>query len=281
LVYTTLQAFFKPVLTAHFLNERGFYCTPFKTLHMKHALLAAGVVLLAACNASETPATAVSNADSAAAAGAAATTGLDSTGFQSLFDGKTTAGWHTYGKTTASPAWKAADGVLSLDTSIKDAGDLVTDNAYENFHLKMEWKISKNGNSGVIFLIQEDTAKYDKTYKSGPEMQVLDNDGHPDGKILKHRAGDLYDLIKSSAEPVKPVGEWNQAEIMVNKGKLDLVLNGVTTVSTTLGDDNWKKLVAGSKFKAMPNWGTFTSGKIGLQDHGNMVSYRNIQIKKL
>ena len=250
---------------------------------MKIIVLAASVLLLAACNnATDNAATTTAGADSAAAAAAAATTpAVDSSGFQSLFDGKSTAGWHSYGKATASPAWKAADGVLSLDTSIKDAGDLVTDNSYENFDLKLEWKISKNGNSGVIFLIQEDTAKYDKTYKSGPEMQVLDNDGHPDGKILKHRAGDLYDLIKSTSEPVKPVGEWNQAEIVINKGKLELKLNGVTTVSTTLWDDNWKKLVAGSKFKDMPNWGTFTSGKIALQDHGNVVSYRNIVIKKL
>jgi Domain of Unknown Function (DUF1080) len=250
---------------------------------MKITLLAASVLLLAACNNSTDSAATKENAgaDSAAATAAASTPAVDSSGFQSLFDGKSTAGWHTYGKTTAGTAWKAADGVLTLDTSVKDADDLVTDNVYENFDLKLEWKISKNGNSGVIFLIQEDTAKYDRTYKSGPEMQVLDNDGHPDGKILKHRAGDLYDLIKSASEPVKPVGEWNQAEIIINKGKLELKLNGVTTVSTTLWDDNWKKLVAGSKFKDMPNWGTFTSGKIALQHHGNVVSYRNIVIKKL
>lgn len=250
---------------------------------MKIYLLAASALLMAACNNStDNAATTAPGADSAAAAAAATTTpSVDSSGFQSLFDGKSTTGWHSYGKATAGAAWKAADGVLSLDTSVKDAGDLVTDNSYENFDLKLDWKISKNGNSGIIFLIQEDTAKYDKTYKSGPEMQVLDNDGHPDGKITKHRAGDLYDLIKSTAEPVKPVGEWNQAEIIVNKGKLELKLNGVTTVATTLWDDNWKKLVAGSKFKDMPNWGTFTSGKIALQDHGNVVSYRNIVIKKL
>lgn len=248
---------------------------------MRIPLLAVCVSLLAACNnASDTATTAKDSGTAAATTTAPAATTTDS-GWVSLFDGTTTTGWHSYGKPTAEARWKVADGALYLDTTVKEGEDLVTDNSYENFDLKLEWKISKNGNSGVIFLIQEDTTKYKRTYNSGPEMQVLDNDGHPDGKITKHRAGDLYDLIKSTSEPVKPVGEWNQVEIVVNKGKLDLMLNGVTTVSTMLWDDAWKKLVAGSKFKTMPNWGTFTSGKIALQDHGNAVWFRNIQIKKL
>ncbi len=247
---------------------------------MRIPLLAVCVSLLAACNNASDTATTPKDSGTAATTITTPAATTDS-GWVSLFDGTTTTGWHTYGKPTAEARWKVADGALFLDTTVKVGEDLVTDNSYENFDLKLEWKISKNGNSGVIFLIQEDTTKYKRTYNSGPEMQVLDNDGHPDGKITKHRAGDLYDLIKSNSEPVKPVGEWNQVEIIVNKGKLDLMLNGVTTVSTTLWDDAWKKLVAGSKFKAMPNWATFTSGKIALQDHGNAVWYRNIQIKKL
>jgi hypothetical protein len=112
-------------------------------------------------------------------------------------------------------------------------------------------------------------------------MQVLDNAGHRDAKIIKHRAGDLYDLISSSSEPVKPAGEWNQVEIVSNQGKLDFTLNGTKVVSTTLWDDNWKKMVAGSKFKTMSDFGTFKKGKIALQDHGDAVCYRNIMIKKL
>ena len=247
---------------------------------MRIPLLAACMSLLAACNSSEPAATKETAADTTTAA-AKTTTDTSSAGWSPLFDGTTTTGWHTYGKTIAEARWKVTDGALSIDTTVKKGGDLVTDASYENFDFKVEWKISKNGNSGLIFLVQEDTVKYKNTYNSGPEMQVLDNDGHPDGKILKHRAGDLYDLIKSTSEPVKPVGEWNQAEIIVNKGHLELKLNGVTTVSTTLWDDGWKKLVAGSKFAAMPNWATFTSGKIALQDHGNAVWYRNISIKKL
>lgn len=205
-------------------------------------------------------------------------------GWQKLFDGKTTSGWHSYGKQQAGSAWKVQDGALYLDTKNKtkdNGGDLTTNEEFSNFHLKLEWKISKNGNSGIIFFVNEDLSKYPASYQTGPEMQVLDNDGHADGKINKHRAGDLYDLIASSSEPVKPVGEWNKVEIISNKGKLDFVMNGVKIVSTTMWDEQWKKMVAGSKFKTMPGFSMYKSGKISLQDHGDEVWYRNIEIKRL
>lgn len=202
----------------------------------------------------------------------------------SLFDGKTTKGWHTYGKTKAGAAWEVSDGTLHLNIDGKtqdDRGDLVTDKEYENYHLKLEWKISEGGNSGVIFNIHEDKEKYGNTYNSGPEMQVLDSDNHADGKIFKHRAGDLYDLIPSSSEPAKPVGEWNLAEIISNNGKLQFFLNGVNIVTTTMYNDEWKALIAGSKFAEWPGFGTYKKGKIALQDHNDKVWFRNIQIKEL
>jgi hypothetical protein len=215
-------------------------------------------------------------------------------GFQLLFDGASTKGWHKYGDTVTGKAWKADNGVLHLDASqienlpdgqagwqIKGGGDIVTDDEFENFHLKLEWKIDTCGNSGIVFYIHEDTAKYTWGWETGPEMQVLDNKCHPDSKIITHRAGDLYDLISSSKETVKPALEWNQVEIKSLNGKLDLWLNGENVVSTTLWDDNWKKMVAGSKFKEMPDFGTYKKGRIGLQDHGNNVWFRNIRIKKL
>lgn len=204
-------------------------------------------------------------------------------GFTKLFDGKTTKGWHTYGKTTTGSKWKVENGTLRFDPKGEksEGGDLVTDKEYSNFHLKIDWKVAPNANSGIIYYVHEDAAKYPQTYSTGLEMQVLDNDGHRDGKITKHRAGDLYDLVKSSSEPVKPVGQWNTAEIISKNGKLEQYLNGVKVVSVTLWDDNWKNLVAGSKFGKWENWGTFKSGKIALQDHGDEVWYRNIMIKQL
>ncbi len=204
-----------------------------------------------------------------------------------LFDGKTLVGWHTYGKDKPGSAWGVDSGTIHLKPATskgyqtEGGGDLVTNDEYGNFDLKLDWKISKGGNSGVILFVHEDTTKYKETWNTGLEMQVLDNARHPDAKIPKHRAGDLYDLITSTPETVKPAGEWNAVEVKSNNGKLDFYLNGVHTLSTTIWDDNWKKLIAGSKFKDMPDFGTFKKGHIALQDHGFEVWYRNITIQKL
>ena len=205
----------------------------------------------------------------------------------SLFDGKTTKGWHSFGKTTVGEAWKVEDGAIIFDPAVKQAGksagDIVTNEGFKDFHLQLEWKISKNGNSGIIFFVQDNPTKYNETWHTGPEMQVLDNEGHPDGKIISHRAGNLYDLIVGDESGVKPAEEWNQVDIIANKGTLIMKLNGVTTVNTHLGDDSWKELIRRSKFSQgeSPDFGKVFSGHISLQDHGDKVWYRNIRIQKL
>lgn len=202
-------------------------------------------------------------------------------GWKLLFDGKSTKGWHKYGDKPVGSAWKVKEGYLYLDTADKNGGDIVTDEEYENFHLQLDWKISKNGNSGIFLFVHEDKIKYNWPWETGLEMQVLDNEGHSDGKIKTHHAADLFDLIAGSKETVKPVGKWNLAEVKCVDGKLDLYLNGENVVSIMLWDDNWKKMVAASKFRNMPGFGTYQKGRIGLQDHGNEVFFRNIRIRKL
>jgi hypothetical protein len=208
-------------------------------------------------------------------------------GWKLLFDGKTTHRWHTYGKQNVGNEWKVENGAIHLDAATKNAerGDLVTDDEYENFDLKLEWKISEKGNSGIIFYVNEDPSKYEETYETGIEMQVLDNGtptrlGQPDGKFYTHRAGDLYDLM-ASKEVANPLGQWNHVEIKSVNGKLDFYMNGEHTLSTHLWDDNWQKMIAISKFKKMPGFGIFKKGKIALQDHGGDVWFRNIRIKAL
>lgn len=203
-------------------------------------------------------------------------------GWQLLFDGKTTKGWHKYGGAPVGKGWKVEDGTLHLDPSVKDGIDIATDEVFGNFDLKLEWKVSKGANSGIMFYVNEDTTKYKVPYVTGPEMQVLDNIDAEDNKKENHLAGTLYDLIGTAAvSKPKPVGEWNQVEIKCVNGKLDMYLNGINTASTTLWDDHWKALVAGSKFKKMPGFGIFKEGHIDLQDHGYDVWFRNIKIRRL
>jgi hypothetical protein len=248
-------------------------------------VLLAGSITLSACH-SSTPKN-YNKEDSTGTKAGATSADSSAGGFVALFDGKTTKGWHAYGKSAPGAAWKVDDGTLHLDASqkgdwqSKNGGDMVSDEEYTNFDLKLEWKISKAGNSGILFLVKEDTTKYKYSYFTGPECQVVDNKENEDGKLIKHRAGDLYDLISISKEVAKPAGEWNQVEIVCNNSKLDFTINGEHVLSTTLWDDNWKKLVAGSKFKEWPDFGTFKTGHIVLQDHGADVWYRNVELKKL
>ena len=202
-----------------------------------------------------------------------------------LFD-NTKAGWHIYNNKSDGSAWSVQDGTLHLNPQEKidrktvGGGDIVTDSEFDNFHLQLEWKVQKAGNSGVIFYIREHP-RYEQTWHTGLEMQVLDNAGHPDAKIHKHKAGDLYDLISGSPDMVKPAGEWNMADIIADKGSLEFRLNGTKILQTKLWDDSWNQLIAGSKFKQWADFGTFKTGRIALQDHGDPVWYRNIRIRKL
>lgn len=207
-------------------------------------------------------------------------------GWQLLFDGKTTEGWHKYGSDSIGKAWVVDDNSIHLNVSDKkdwqaaNGGDIVSENEYADFHLKLDWKVAPGGNSGIIFYVHEDTKKYAYPWMTGPEMQVLDNASHPDAKIIKHRAGDLYDLI-TAKETVKPGGEWNHAEIISSKGKLEFYLNNEKVLETSLWDDNWMKMIAASKFKEFPGFGTYKTGKLCLQDHGDKVWFKNIKLKKL
>lgn len=252
---------------------------------MKQLLfVAAAVTLMAACNnANNQNTTADSTKHSDTATVTAANTAATDTGWTTLFDGKTLNGWHSYGKTAAGSDWSIDSNAIHLKPAKNEGGggDLLTNDEYGNFDLKLQWKISKAGNSGILFYVQEDTTKYKETYFTGPEMQVLDNNGHPDAKIYKHRAGDLYDLIASKPEMAKSAGEWNDVEIKSQDSTITFWLNGTQVVSTKLWDANWKKMVAGSKFKQWPDFGTFTKGHIALQDHGDEVWFRNIEIRKL
>jgi len=196
----------------------------------------------------------------------------------SLFDGKTTSGWHSY-LTTGPGAWKVVDGTLQLDPKAPDQGDLVTDKEYENYELSLEWKIAEGGNSGIIFGVHEDPS-FDATYLTGIEMQVLDDKKAEDNKLATHRAGALYDM-KAPAYPAKPGGEWNKVTIKKLNGHLTFWLNGQVVIDTQIGSPEWQAMLNKSKFKNWKGFAAYPKGHIALQDHGAVVSFKDISIKEL
>jgi hypothetical protein len=204
--------------------------------------------------------------------------------WETLFDGKTLSGWHTYLKAgqPVSDKWTVDDGAIHLASG--GAGDLVTDKEYGNFELEMEWKIAEGGNSGIIYHVHEDP-KYKATYQTGPEMQVLDNERHPDakqGRDNNRTAGALYDLQKPvNLGAAKPAGEWNKARLVINNGKAEQYLNGKKTAEYPTSGPEWDKMVSESKFKGWEGFGKYDKGHIALQDHGNKVWFRNIKIREL
>ena len=210
-------------------------------------------------------------------------------GWQLLFDGQNLNGWHNYGKNTIGAAWVVADNAIHLDAKPRtegewqqrEGGDILTAAEYQDFELELDWKIGACGNSGIIYNVVEDTAKYPYVWHTGPEMQVLDNACHPDARIPKHRAGDLYDLIACRYETVRPAGEWNHVRLVSKGGKVEHWLNYRRLVTYDMNAPEWRKLIAASKFVDMPDFGKFRKGRIALQDHGNPVWYKNIKIRKL
>ncbi|MCL6266850.1 3-keto-disaccharide hydrolase [Flagellimonas myxillae] len=204
-----------------------------------------------------------------------------------LFDGTSFNGWHLYNEGEIDEPWKLEDGAMVFyppeERPEKEAYNIVTDKEFTNFVLTLEWKISEAGNSGIFWGVYE-SEEFGKPYQTGPEIQVLDDERHPDAKNgTTHQAGSLYDMIAPSKKTVKPAGEWNTVELMIDHGSNQghVILNGTKIVEFPVHGDAWDAMVADSKFADWEGFGAYKTGKIGLQDHGDTVSYRNIKIKEL
>ncbi|MFN5299793.1 MAG: PQQ-dependent sugar dehydrogenase [Planctomycetaceae bacterium] len=202
------------------------------------------------------------------------------TGWKMLFDGKSTNGWRNYRKTAVNPGWVVEEGALVR--SGKGAGDIVTVDQYDSFELSLEYRISKGGNSGIMFHVTEEM---DAPWQTGPEVQVQDNvDGHDPQK-----AGWLYQLYqpmpdfftKQVTDATRPVGEWNQVTLKITPAVCEINMNGIRYAMFQKGSDDWNARVAKSKFKQWAPFGKATKGHICLQDHGDLVAYRNIKIRSL
>ncbi len=197
-----------------------------------------------------------------------------SEGWRSLFDGSSLQGWRSL-KSEQPSGWKVADGALTWSAK---GGDIVTADAFADFELSLEWKVSEAANSGIIYRVGlDDTA----THRTGPEYQVLDNVKASDNHPASHRAGSLYDLTGVEEDYTRPVGQWNEARIRVRGWHVEHWLNGHKVVDVDLAAPAGKALIAASKFKSWPRFASLARGHIALQDHGYVVSYRAIKLREL
>lgn len=207
----------------------------------------------------------------------------------SLFDGETLKGWHQYNGDKIGEEWSVKDSVITFDPREDrkwgDGGkNIVTDQSFTSFVLSIEWNVSEAGNSGIFWGVQEGE-EFGEPYVTGPEIQILDNERHPDAKANPkfHQAGALYDLVQPNADVCNPAGQWNHVLLTVdhNANEGNVVFNGTEIVRFPLSGEAWEELVNNSKFKGWKGFGAFKTGKIGLQDHDDKVSFRNIKIKVL
>lgn len=197
-------------------------------------------------------------------------------GWQLLFNGKDLTQWRNYQSDTVSDKWQIDQGALFLTGA--GGGDLITKQQFENYELKLDWKVSLAGNSGVFILADE---LANKIYFNAVEVQILDNERHSDNKKASHLSGSIYDLVASPKSSHKKAGQWNQLHIKLMDKHLTVWQNGIQTVDIDLNGQAWQSLIEQSKFKTWKGFGKAKIGHIGLQDHSDPVWFKNIKIKEL
>jgi hypothetical protein len=247
----------------------------------KTFLFVAGLALYSACK--EAP---KSNENTVTKATESLQTAVDATlaadeqtaGFKLLFNGKNTEGWHPYkGTSDTSFKWTINEGILQTKGGHVD---MVSDSAFENFELRFDWKVGRAGNSGIMYMVQENEPNTQSTWNTGIEYQIIDQENWPDKLLESQKAGSVYDLYDPLVLASKPAGEWNTAKIICNKGHIEHYVNDKKTADYQWNSKDYLERFNKSKFKDMP-FGKKVKGQFALQDHGQAVAFKNIRIKTL
>ena len=194
-----------------------------------------------------------------------------------LFDGTSLDAFRGYRMETVPSGWTIEGETLTFDPE-GERGDLMTREQYEDFELAWEWKMEPEGNSGVIYLVSED---YDAPWHTGPEYQLIDDDGYPGELNDVQRTGSNYDVNAPTVDALNPPGEWNTSRIVVDGSHVEHWLNGQKVVEYELGSDRWEAEVAETKFAEFPDYGRNAQGHIVFQDHGDPIWFRNIRVREL
>ncbi|SJZ47672.1 3-keto-disaccharide hydrolase [Sediminibacterium ginsengisoli] len=198
----------------------------------------------------------------------------------SLFDGKTLAGWRTYQHKPAT-SWLVSDGTLyckgNTGAGITHA-DLITDAEFDSFELELEWKIAPAANSGILYRVTEE---YPSSYESGPEYQLIDDEGYPGKLEAWQKTGANYAMNPPLEPAANKAGEWNQTRIIVKGNHVEHWLNNKKVAEYEFHSDAWKQQKMNGKWKNTAGYGMAAKGHIALQDHGGQAWFRNIRIRKL
>ncbi|MEL6653054.1 MAG: DUF1080 domain-containing protein [Bacteroidota bacterium] len=200
-------------------------------------------------------------------------------GWQLLFNGRNLDGWHNYGKKTVA-GWAIEDEAL-VALGEDGGGDILSDANFSDFELSLEWKLDPKANSGIFFRVVEDTLSFETVYETGPEYQLLDDEGWGDKVSEMQKTGSNDAMHSVSRRPTKALGEWNQSRILVQGHHVEHWLNGEKIVEYELNTADWTERMKASKWIDYPAYGLAREGKIALQDHGSRSYFRNIKIRPL
>ena len=201
-----------------------------------------------------------------------------------LFDGSSYDHWRGYLADSVYAEWTIDGDAMKFTPGEEGGKNIISKQKFKNFVLSLEWKVSEKGNSGIFWSVYEDQ-KFKEAYETGPEIQVLDNERHPDSFVAEgtHKAGSLYDMIACPPELIKPAGEWNECILKIdhenNVGSV--TMNGKEAVTFPVHGPDWDAMVENSKFKGWEGFGKYHEGHIGLQDHSDVVWFKNIKVKEL
>ncbi|CAM5179791.1 3-keto-disaccharide hydrolase [Alishewanella longhuensis] len=196
--------------------------------------------------------------------------------WQWLFDGNSTDAWMQADGSVLKAPWEIVDGALVLTAA--GGGDILTRDSFADFELELEWLISEGGNSGIFYRVHSEIRP---VWLSGPEYQLLDDANYPAHPDPIQQSASVFDLFPPVQSVAKPAGQWNKTRIRIHNQQVEHWLNDVQVVRYTLGSDDWQQRVAASKFKDFELFGRLPEGHIVLQDHDDVVKFRNIRIRRL
>lgn len=204
----------------------------------------------------------------------------------SLFNGENFEGWEMYGEEPIMEQWAVVDGTIVCNQGLGEENSgfnrsIMTTQDFDNFEFELEYKIAKGGNSGIFYHVVE-SAEFGHDYMTGPEYQVLDDEfSRSESEAYKMAASNYSMHAAAETKKPNPFMEWNKVKIIYNNGHVEHWLNDEKVVEFNEGSEEYKEVLAKSKWANTPSYAASKTGRFSLQNHGDEVYYRNIRVRPL